>query len=97
MRTHSICGTELEMELGESPIGYFWWRCPKCNKRIPLLEIKDTTKNISQQIKKDEDVALNEHHLETRRTAEEDIKKERKTASVDTRSADITLNHGEAN
>ncbi len=40
MTTHTICGTELEIERGESPMGYGWWRCPKCDRRVPETEIK---------------------------------------------------------
>ena len=42
MKIHSICKTKLEMERGESPgYGYFWWRCPKCKRRVPKSEIRD--------------------------------------------------------
>lgn len=38
--THSTCKTELEQQLGESPMGYFWWYCPKCKRRVPKSEVE---------------------------------------------------------
>jgi len=40
MIIHSTCKTKLEMERGESPRGYSWWRCPKCDRRVPINEVE---------------------------------------------------------
>jgi hypothetical protein len=45
MSYHSVCGTKLEIDRAESPMGYAWWFCQKCNRRVPTTEI---VRNLNQ-------------------------------------------------
>lgn len=42
MKTHSFCGTEIEVEYAEIGRAYHRWRCLKCDKIVPRTEINDS-------------------------------------------------------
>ena len=53
IKKHSVCKTKLEKEYAESPMGYFWWWCPECKKRIPKTEIEEEDeKPIEKEVRK---------------------------------------------